>query len=232
MEKYCFISGASRGVGYEIAKYMASKGFNLVLQARKIENLDKIVNEIKGYNVKYILKECNLEDINSINKMLESIDVDVDIVFNNAGIQIGYAKDFLNADYNTFMPQFMVNTIAPTFITYHFLKKMNKGYIINVTSGINHEPEQPAYSGSKAALDKITNDLAFRYKDSNITISLADPGWCRTDLGGKNAPNDVKSVIPGIILGAFSKDANGKTIHAQDFVNLTFEEALNKLKTY
>ena len=232
MEKYCFISGASRGVGYEITKYMASKGFNLVLQARKLENLAKIEEEIKKYNIKYILKECNLEDINSINEMLDSIDVDVDIVFNNAGIQIGYAKDFLNADYNTFMPQFMVNTIAPTFITYHFLKKMNKGYIVNVTSGINHEPEQPAYSGSKAALDKITNDLAFRYKDSNITISLADPGWCRTDLGGKNAPNDVKSVIPGIILGAFSKDANGKTIHAQDFVNLTFDEALEKLKKY
>ena len=232
MEKYCFISGASRGVGYEIAKFMASKGFNLVLQARKLENLEKIENEIKKYNVKYILKECNLEDIYSINKMLDSINVDVDIVFNNAGIQIGYAKDFLNANYDSFMPQFMVNTIAPTFITYHFLKKMNKGYIINVTSGINHEPEQPAYSGSKAALDKITNDLAFRYKDTDITISLADPGWCRTDLGGKNAPNDVKSVIPGIILGAFSKDANGKTIHAQDFVNLTFDEALNKLKTY
>ena len=60
MEKYCFISGASRGVGYEIAKFMASKGFNLVLQARKIENLDKIVNEIKGYNVKYILKLLNV----------------------------------------------------------------------------------------------------------------------------------------------------------------------------
>ena len=232
MEKYCFISGASRGVGFEIAKYMASKGFNLVLQARKIENLKEIEEEIKKYNIKYILKECNLENINSINKMLDSIDVDVDIVFNNAGIQIGYASDFLNASYDSFMPQFMVNTIAPTFITYHFLKKMNKGYIINVTSGINHEPEQPAYSGSKAALDKITNDLAFRYKDSDITISLADPGWCRTNLGGPKAPNDVKSVIPGIILGAFSKDANGKTIHAQDFVNLTFDEALKKLKTY
>ena len=232
MEKYCFISGASRGVGFEIAKFMASKGFNLVLQARKIENLKEIEEEIKKYNIKYILKECNLEDINSINKMLDGIDVDVDIVFNNAGIQIGYASDFLNASYDSFMPQFMVNTIAPTFITYHFLKKMNKGYIINVTSGINHEPEQPAYSGSKAALDKITNDLAFRYKDSDITISLADPGWCRTNLGGPKAPNDVKSVIPGIILGAFSKDANGKTIHAQDFVNLTFDEALKKLKTY
>ena len=232
MEKYCFISGASRGVGYEIAKFMASKGYNLVLQARKISNLDAVVEEIKKYNVKCILRECNLEDIDSINNMLKSITVDVDIVFNNAGIQIGYAKDFLNAEYSTFMPQFMVNTIAPTFITYHFLKKMKKGNIINVTSGINHEPEQPAYSGSKAALDKITNDLAFRYKDSDITISLADPGWCRTDLGGPKAPNDVKSVIPGIILGAFSKDANGKTIHAQDFVNLTLDEAIDKLKTY
>ena len=79
MDKYCFISGASRGVGYEIAKFMASKGYNLVLQARSIDNLKAIEEEIKKYNVKYILRAANLEDIDSINNMLNSINVDVDI---------------------------------------------------------------------------------------------------------------------------------------------------------
>ncbi len=206
-------------------------GQNLILQARKLSNLDNIVKELKQYNVDIILKECNLEDIADVTNMLESIQVEVDRVVNNAGIQIGYNTDFLNSDYETFLPQFKVNTITPLFITYHFLKKLDgkEGYIVNVTSGINHEPEQPAYSGSKAALDKVTQDLAFRYKDTNITISLADPGWCRTDLGGPMAPNSKESTIPGMILGLFSKKCNGRIIHAQDYTGLSLVEAIKML---
>lgn len=232
--KYTFITGASRGIGFQIAKFLASKGHNLVLQARTIEGLAKIKEEVSKYNIDVILKACDLENIDEVNQMLASIDVEVDRVINNAGIQRGYASDFLNSDYNTFVPQFKVNCMTPLFITYHFLKQMDgkEGYIINVTSGIDKEPQQPAYSASKAALDKVTKDLAHAYKDTNITISLADPGWCRTDLGGPNAWCSPESSIPGMVLGAFSKHANGKIVHAQDFADMTLEDALVKLENY
>jgi len=103
------------------------------------------------------------------------------------------------------------------------------GRVVNVTSGIKNEPEQAAYSASKAALDKFTKDLSSKLDGTNVMINLADPGWCRTDLGGPNAPNPVESVIPGIVVGAFIDDKkSGRLFPAQAFTGLTLEEAVAK----
>jgi hypothetical protein len=62
-------------------------------------------------------------------------------------------------------------------------------------------------------------------------ISLVDPGWCRTDLGGPKAPNDPDSVIPGMVLGAFADDKkSGRWISAQDYAGMSLEDALNKFQ--
>ncbi len=101
------------------------------------------------------------------------------------------------------------------------------GRIVNTTSGIRLEPEQAGYSASKAALDKITIDLGSKIQGTDVTINLADPGWCRTDLGGPNAPNSPESTIPGILVGAFIDDKkSGRLFAAQDFAGKTLEEAV------
>jgi NAD(P)-dependent dehydrogenase (short-subunit alcohol dehydrogenase family) len=108
---------------------------------------------------------------------------------------------------------------------------MDKGFgrVINTTSGIRNEPEQAGYSASKAALDKFTKDLGSKLEGANVMINLADPGWCRTDLGGPHAPNDVKSCIPGIVVGAFVDDKkSGRFFSAQSFAGMTLEEAVKK----
>lgn len=62
-----------------------------------------------------------------------------------------------------------------------------------------------------------------------MIISLADPGWCRTDLGGENAPNSPESAIPGVVVGAFVDDKkSGRWFAASDFYGLTIEEAVKK----
>jgi NAD(P)-dependent dehydrogenase (short-subunit alcohol dehydrogenase family) len=110
------------------------------------------------------------------------------------------------------------------------MKERGFGRIINTTSGIRNEPEQAGYSASKAALDKVTTDLAGTVDGTDVIISLADPGWCRTDLGGPSAPNDPDSVIPGIVLGAFVNDKkSGRLFGAQDFAGMTLDEALAKV---
>ena len=84
---------------------------------------------------------------------------------------------------------------------------------------------------SKAALDKITIDLGSKLEGSDVIISLADPGWCRTDLGGPQAPNAPESTIPGIVIGAFVDDGrSGRLFGAQDYNGLTLEEAYEKVK--
>ena len=117
-------------------------------------------------------------------------------------------------------------------ICYHFLPQMAArgfGRIVNTTSGINLDPQQAGYSASKAALDKVTIDLGSKYQGTNVMINLVDPDWCRTDLGGPNAPNAPESTIPGVVVGAFMDDKkSGRIIKAQVFKGMDLEEAVTK----
>ncbi|WP_223299267.1 SDR family NAD(P)-dependent oxidoreductase [Paenibacillus darwinianus] len=97
---------------------------------------------------------------------------------------------------------------------------------------IKNEPEQAGYSASKAALDKFTKDLASRLDGTDVLINLTDQGWCRTELGGPQAPNAVESVIPGIAVCAFVDDKrSGRFFHAQNFTGMSLEEAVAKAET-
>ena len=103
------------------------------------------------------------------------------------------------------------------------------GRIVNVTSGIALEPEQAGYSASKAALDKITVDLASKIDGTNVMLNLVDPGWCRTDMGGIHAPNAPESVLPGIAVPAFLNDQrSGRLFRAQEFSGMSLADAVAK----
>lgn len=236
--KWALITGASRGVGYEIAKFMASKGCNLVLHSRNVEHTITIISEVKSMGVQAYAVQAEFSDIPSVNKMLDEIEekgTQIDIIFNDAGVQIAYRNDYFTTPIEDFTQSFMINTIAPAVICYRLIPKMIErgfGRIINTTSGIRNEPEQAAYSASKAALDKFTMDLGSRLEGTNVMMNITDPGWCRTDLGGPHAPNGVESVIPGIVVGAFVDDKkSGRLLHAQYFTGMTLEEAVEKAYT-
>ena len=237
--KWALITGANRGIGYRIAKFMASKGCNLILHSRSLEHTASVLKEVREMGVEAFDVEGELSDLSQVQKIIdqvESLGKNVDILFNNAAVQIAYRTDYYNTPAEDYQKSFVINTIAPMMLCYHFIPKMIErgfGRIINTTSGIRNEPEQAGYSASKAALDKVTSDLAGKLDGSDVCINLADPGWCRTDLGGPNAPNDPDSVIPGIVLGAFIDDKkSGRWLGAQDFAGLSLEEALKKAESY
>lgn len=233
--RWAFITGAARGIGYLTAKMMAEQGCNLILHGRTKEHCERVLAEVKAMGVEAYAVAAELSDLDSVKAMLEEIDamgMRVDIVLNNAGMQIAYRTDYLKTPVSDYTESFKINTIAPAMICYHFIPKMVEngfGRIVNTTSGIRLEPEQAGYSASKAALDKITIDLGSKYNGTDVMINLADPGWCRTDLGGPHAPNAPESVIPGIAVGAFMDDKkSGRSFGAQAFAGLTLEEAVAK----
>ena len=233
--KWALVTGASRGIGYLAALYLADKGCNIIAHARKKENCEKVIEEIKKHGVKVYAVEAELSDVDEVNKMCKEIDnygTKVDIILNNAGYQIAYHRDYLGTPAYDFDVSFRVNTTAPMMIAYRFLPGMKErgyGRIVNTTSGIDLEPEQAAYSASKAALSKITRDLGRDFEGTDVMISLTDPGWCRTDLGGKNAPNEPESAIPGVVVGVFIDDKkSGRLFAAQDYTGLSLEEAVKK----
>ena len=235
--RWVLVTGAARGIGRLAALKMAEQGCNLILHSRDISHTASLEEELKAMGVKCHSVSADLNDISSVMLMLEKIDalgVDVDIVLNNAGLQIAYRTDYYKTPAEDYTVSFNVNTIAPAMICYHFLPRMVErgfGRIVNTTSGIDKEPEQAGYSAAKAALDKITKDMASRLGGTGVAMNLTDPGWCRTDLGGPNAPNAPESAIPGVIVGAFVDDTvNGQIFHAQDFAGMTLEDAVNSIK--
>ncbi len=232
--RWALITGASRGIGYGAALKMAEQGCNLILQGRTKEHLDNVLTKVKALGVKAFLMACELSDLSQVERMLKQIDdtgVEVDIILNNAGIQIAYRTEYLNTPTSDYEDSFKINTIAPMMIVYHFLPGMIQrdfGRIVNTTSGIRREPQQAGYSASKAALDKVTMDLASVYDGTNVMINLTDPGWCRTDLGGPNAPNAPESSLPGVIVGAFVDDRkSGRCFGAGNFYGMTLEQAVD-----
>ncbi len=233
--KWALITGASRGIGYLAALFMAEQGCNLVLHSRDEKHCEKILSEVKNRGVEAYAVSAELSDTASVQAMLDEIDkkgTQIDIVLNNAGLQIAYRTEYLKTPMSDYDISFRINTIAPMMICYHFLPKMIErgfGRIVNTTSGIDREPEQAGYSASKAALDKVTRDLGTKINGTDVIISLTDPGWCRTDLGGQVAPNAPESAIPGVVVGAFIDDKkSGRLFGAQEFTGLSLDEAVKK----
>ena len=233
--RWALITGAARGIGYLTAGFMAKQGCNLILHSRDLSHTEKVLQEVKAMGVSAYAVAADLNDLASVEAMLRQIDdlgVNVDIILNNAGLQIAYRTEYFTTPAEDYLVSFNVNTIAPMMICYHFMPRMIErgfGRIVNTTSGIRLEPEQAGYSASKAALDKVTIDLGKTVQGSDVMINLADPGWCRTDLGGPNAPNAPESTIPGIVVGAFADDRkSGRIFGAQSFAGLSLEEAVKK----
>ncbi|MBQ8633967.1 MAG: SDR family oxidoreductase [Lachnospiraceae bacterium] len=236
--RWALITGASRGIGYLTALYMAEKGCNLILHGRTKEHCEKVLEEVKAFGVDAYAVGAELSDLDAVEKMLQEIDalgMRVDIVLNNAGLQIAYRNEYFKTPVSDYTESFKINTIAPAMICYHFMPKMKEygfGRILNTTSGIKLDPQQAGYSASKAALDKITIDLGHTVEGTDVMINLTDPGWCRTDLGGPHAPNAPESAIPGIVVGVFVDDKkSGRNLGAQHFAGMTLEDAVKKAET-
>ncbi|MCD7771878.1 MAG: SDR family oxidoreductase [Oscillospiraceae bacterium] len=233
--RWALITGSSRGIGRLVALFMAERGCNLILHSHKLEHTAGLLEEVKAKGVDAYSVAAELSKPDEVEAMLREIDergTPVDIILNNAGLQIAYRVDYYKTPVSDYTESFLINTVSPIMICYHFLPKMIErgfGRILNTTSGIRLEPEQAGYSASKAALDKVTIDLGSKLQGTNVMINLTDPGWCRTDLGGPHAPNAPESAIPGAVVGVFVDDKkSGRYLGAQNFTGMTLEEAVKK----
>ena len=175
--KWALITGANRGIGYRITKFMAAEGCNLVLHSRNLEHTKKVLEEVKAMGVEAYCIAAELSKPEEVTKMIAEINAkgtQIDILFNDAAVQIAYRTDYFQTPVEDYTQSFLINTIAPMMLCYAFLPAMKErgfGRIINTTSGIRNEPQQAGYSASKAALDKVTTDLAGTVDGTDVIIS-------------------------------------------------------------
>ena len=223
--KWALVTGASRGVGRQISLGLARAGCNVVLHSRLLESTTTLAAELHELGVQTHQVAAELSDAAELTSMLESLlqsGPEIDILYNNAAIMTPYRQDWLNIPDEDYQRSFQVNVIALSRICHAFIPGMKTrkwGRIVNVTSGIQDQPELIAYSISKGAVDKFTTDTSGHLVEHGVLMNTLDPGWLRTDLGGPNAPGDVTSVLPGALIPVLTETTHGQLFRAQDYAN-------------
>src|ERR1035437_7858265 len=222
--KWVLLTGASRGVGGQVAGALADRGCRLILHSRKLEHTAELAAKFGGLGLTGHSLEAELSDqeqVIALGQEALRISGGIDILYNNAGIQMPWHEDMFTTDKDEYEVSFQVNTIAPITLCNLMLPGMIQrkfGRVVNVTSGIKDLPQLMAYAASKAALVEYVYDMAPHLKDTGVTMNLMDPGWLRTDLGGPEAPNAVESVLPGALVPVLLEDGTcGKWFSAQDY---------------
>lgn len=233
--KTALVTGASRGIGQEIAKGLAMVGCDVIIHASRLENLKKTEALLLEQGVKVFKIASDLSQPLSVKEMLKDLDENypqVDIVYNNAAISCD-PQPVYEMDRGLLERIMEVNVYSLISICNHFLPKMLQagyGRIINFTSGIHRQPVLEPYAISKAAVDKYTMDMAVLLEDSDVLMNLITPGWVRTSMGGPKATLGLEDVLPGVLVPALldQGDAYGKLYNVPSYVGMTIEEAMKK----
>jgi len=210
--KIALITGSSRSVGQQISLGLAGLGANIILHGRKMENTIQTFKMLKNFNVGVHRVAGDLSDNNQLSKLVKEI-LDqfggIDILYNNAAIMSPYRNSIWEHTQEDWANTFQVNVFAMYYLCSAFIPGMiERGYgrVINLTSGIKDQPELAPYSTSKAAVNKLTEDIAVKLENTGVRINCLDPGWLKTDMGGKDAWYEVEDTLPGVLVPATIND--------------------------
>ncbi|WP_462265439.1 SDR family NAD(P)-dependent oxidoreductase [Mucilaginibacter sp.] len=197
--KTALITGASSGIGYELAKLFAKDNYNLFIVGRDQSTLNERANEFKrdyNVNVTTFVKDLSYYDqTTALCNELSSNGTFIDVLVNDAG-QGQYGK-FQDTDINRELEIVQLNIGANLILTKHVLKDMvqrNEGKILFLASVASELPGpwQSVYHGTKAFVLSFAEAIRSELKDTNITITALQPGATDTDFFNKAEMQESK----------------------------------------
>ncbi len=234
-KKVALITGANKGLGFEMARQLAKEGVTVVLACRDRAKGEAAVETLKKEGADARLLALDVTDKKGPAEaaaFLEKNFGKLDILINNAGISAdGLAGTSASATtekslHSTFETNFFA-PIALTQALLPLLKKSPAGRVVNMSSilgsqTLHADPNSPiynfkslSYDASKAALNSFTIHLAYELKDTKIKVNSAHPGWVKTDMGTEAAPMEIpEGAKTGVALALLDeKGPNGGFFH-------------------
>jgi NAD(P)-dependent dehydrogenase (short-subunit alcohol dehydrogenase family) len=211
--RIALVTGANRGIGFEVARQLVRERFRVFLGARNAEAgqtaAEKLNREAEKDNYeKVAFLEIDISNPQSIRRAADTFSSQsdrLDALINNAGILLDDDKDILTITPEIFETTLRTNTLGTLLVSQafvRFLKISDSPRIVNVSSGGGQLADgadgwAPAYCISKTAVNGVTSQLAAALP--GFAVNSVCPGWVRTDMGGANAPRSVAEGASGIV---------------------------------
>lgn len=199
------VTGANRGIGFEVARQLGKQGIRVCVTARSDDKAKQAVAKLASEGIEAIAFACDVSSEKSIRELAVNVEKQLgrlDILVNNAGIFPDAKASGLSVfnsnlelvreamDTNTYGPMLMMQAFIP------LMKENNYGRVVNISSGMGQLSEMSgsyaAYRMSKVSLNALTRIFANEVSGSNILINSVCPGWVKTDMGGANAERPVE----------------------------------------
>jgi NAD(P)-dependent dehydrogenase (short-subunit alcohol dehydrogenase family) len=214
---FAIVTGASRGLGFETARQLGRLGYLLVIASKNKKALEAAARALIEEGIDATPRPVDLASAKSISTFSAwaSRRGYIDALINCAGVMLesnrksrgGKGGTVLGADDKAVAQTLTINALGAWRLTKALASQMAPdGRIVNVSSGMGSltgmESGYFGYRASKAALNVLTKTLAHEVAHRNVMVNSVCPGWVRTDMGGPDAPRDIKTGAAGIVWAA------------------------------
>lgn len=206
--KTVLITGANKGIGFEVARQLLSKGFQVIISGRDETRLSEAFNQLnaESTSIKMIVMDVDrFDSVKEAAQLLSARNLTLDVIINNAGILLKEDRSLLEHDDEILKTSINTNCYGPIRVIHAFQSMLKSpGRIINLSSegGSMTDPVggwSPAYCVSKTMLNAITRQLAYELSARNIAVNAVTPGWVKTDMGGRQATRSVEKGAETIV---------------------------------
>jgi NAD(P)-dependent dehydrogenase (short-subunit alcohol dehydrogenase family) len=200
-QRIALVTGGNRGIGLEICRQLAKHGIRVLLGSRDPAKGAAAAGELIAAKLPVEARELDVADDQSILDCMNWIRRDVgrlDILVNNAGIMVEENDDEPEEELRIVRETMQINVYGPLLLSrlaIPIMKSRRYGRIVNLSSGMGSLTEMGpgylAYRMSKAGINVVTRVLAAEVEGMGILVNSADPGWVKTDMGGRGASRTV-----------------------------------------
>ena len=208
--RVALVTGGNRGIGLEVCRQLAVRGYRVILTAREESKADAAARALRAAgDVDVVHARLDVADPHSIFTLADDLATrseTVDVLVNNAAILLGEDRAVLDVPIEDLRRTFETNVFGAVGVSHAFVPGMVErrfGRVVNVSSEAGQLASMrtyaPAYAMSKTALNALTRLLAHTYRDRGVLVNAVDPGWVRTDMGGPSAPRSPREGADTIV---------------------------------
>jgi len=210
------ITGANRGVGFELARRYAADGWRVLATCRDPAK----AAGIKGLAGDVHIHQLDVTDNVRTDALAKELEGEaIDVLINNAGVSDMRMERVNGVDYDRWENSFRINTMAPHKLSDAFAAHVARSktkVIVSISSRMGsielNGGGDYAYRSSKAALNSVMKGLAGDLRGRGITVCVLHPGWVRTDMGGQGADIEVGESAAGLhaVIAGLGRDDSGR----------------------